>query len=272
MKNEKNSTAVKKSLPKWAYILIAVAAILVIDVILFVALRNRDTEDAAADSVSSQISAVSSAEAEAETETEAAENLIQGVEAAQTGEELSIKLTHGMEITQIGAYTGAYVEDGTDEVVSGVMMLVVTNTGTDYIQYGEINVTGGESVYSFSLSTLMPGETVVLLEQSRMEYAEHSDYTAEAVNVAVFDEAPALHEDKIQIQTLEGALNITNISGEAISGDVVIYYKNYAGGMYYGGITYRIRIEGGMAADEIRQVMTEHFSASGSKIAFVTVG
>ena len=65
---------------------------------------------------------------------------------------------------------------------------------------------------------------------------------------------------------------MTNISGQDIIGDVVIYYKNAAEDLYYGGITYRVRIEGGMKADEIKQIMASHFSDTGSKIMFVTAG
>jgi hypothetical protein len=52
----------------------------------------------------------------------------------------------------------------------------------------------------------------------------------------------------------------------------VIYYKNSASDLYYGGITYRIRIEGGLAAGEIRQAMGNHLSESGSAVMFVTIG
>ena len=82
----------------------------------------------------------------------------------------------------------------------------------------------------------------------------------------------SLQEDKLQLQVLDGALNVINISGEDITGDVVIYYKNAAADVYYGGITYRVRIEGGIKADEIKQIMASHFSDSGSKVMFVTVG
>jgi len=49
-------------------------------------------------------------------------------------------------------------------------------------------------------------------------------------------------------------------------------YKNAAADLYYGGITYRVRIEGGIKAGEIKQLMAGHFSETGSKIMFVTVG
>jgi hypothetical protein len=42
--------------------------------------------------------------------------------------------------------------------------------------------------------------------------------------------------------------------------------------MYYGGITYRIRIEGGLKAGEIRQGTAAHFNPDNSTVVFVTCG
>ena len=66
-------------------------------------------------------------------------------------------------------------------------------------------------------------------------------------------------------------MNITNISGNDITGDVVIYYKNASSDMLYGGITYRVTVTGGLKAGEIKQLTGSHFSASGSRIMFVTI-
>ena len=184
-----------------------------------------------------------------------------------------VTLDHGLQITDIGKYTGVYMEDGSNEVVSGVLMIVVKNTGEQDIQYAQITLPTDSGEAEFTLSTLPVGESCVLLEQTRLEYVgNEAAFLAEAFNVAVFSEPMSLQEDKLQLQVLDGALNVINISGEDITGDVVIYYKNAAADVYYGGITYRVRIEGGIKADEIKQIMASHFSDSGSKVMFVTVG
>lgn len=180
---------------------------------------------------------------------------------------------NGLAIINIGSYTGAYVEDGTNEIVSGVLMLVVENIGEEAIQYAEITLPTDNGDAKFTLSTLPAGESIVLLEQTRMEYTGEEDASqAASDNVAVFSEPMSLHEEQLKLQILDGAINVTNISGEDIDGDIVIYYKNAASDIYYGGITYRVRIEGGMKTDEIKQIMASHFSDTGSKIMFVTVG
>ena len=190
-----------------------------------------------------------------------------------TATEAGIVLDKGLVVTDIGSYTGIYMEDGTDEVLSRILMIVVTNTGEQTVQYAEVQLTDGKTTAHFTLSTLPPGESVVALEQSRMSYADGKDLTeASAVNVALFGEEPSLCEDQLKIQALDGIMNITNISGKDITGDVVIYYKNSSADMLYGGITYRVTISGGIKAGEIKQIVASHFTAAGSRVMFVTIG
>ena len=185
---------------------------------------------------------------------------------------VSISLAEGMRITEVGRYIGIYMEDGSDEIVSGVMMIAVTNEGENDIQYAEITMPVGDKTASFTLTTLPVGETVILLEKNRMEYVPGVYTEADIAGVALFQTPLSLCEDRIQTQILDGAINVTNISDEDITGDVVIYYKNSAVDVYYGGITYRVRLEGGLKTGEVRQVMASHFSESGSSIMFITCG
>ena len=171
------------------------------------------------------------------------------------------------------SYTGAFMEDRTDEVVAGVLAIRVTNTGDEYIQTMDITLSDGVETAEFSLSTLFPGETVIVLEKNRMAYSGAPEFTqVETSAVALFEEHPGMCEDQLEIQCLNGVINVTNISGQDIQGDVLIYYKNYVSGMYYGGITYRIRIQGGLKAGEIRQGTAAHFNPDNSTVVFVVCG
>ena len=184
-----------------------------------------------------------------------------------------IDLGNGLVITDVGSYTGAFVEDGTDEQVSDVLMIEVYNYGVAPVQYAEISLATGNETANFTLSTLPVGETMRVLEKTRMAFDENAEYTqAAAQNVAQFQKPMSLCQDKIQIQSLDGAMNIVNISGQDITGEVIVYYKNIADGMLQGGITYRVRFAEGMKKDEVRQIMTNHYSSSGSRVMFVTCG
>lgn len=203
-----------------------------------------------------------------ETETEPPYTFEQEAEGVT-----SFTLGPGLEITRYGKYIGVYMEDGTDEFVTNVMMIQVENTTDQAIQYAKITVTGPAGDAVFTLTTLLPGQSMVVLEAGRKPYNEGDVYTEAAVeNLAVFPEMPGLLEDQIEIQPLEGGFNITNISGADITGDIQVYFKDMAGDVLYGGITYVCRIEGGMKAGEVRQIMSANFTEKGSRVIFVKVG
>lgn len=192
------------------------------------------------------------------------------VEGAQ---DVSINLGYGMYLEDVAKYTGIYMEDGSDEVVSGILMVMVKNTGTQDIQYAEIELPVGKELATFTLTNLPMGESVVLLEKNRMAYNGDVTYTtAIAKNVIPFQEPMDLCADQLQIRGQNGVLNVTNISGEDITSDVVVYYKNSSTDMLYGGITYRVVISGGIAKGETKQIPAGHYSATGSRIVHVTCG
>lgn len=254
-----------------------IAAIMVLLLVIcaaVVVIQNRKEDDQTESDTQTEQSQVETAEDEADqSNAQAQTEQSEAVSSDVTEKAGAFNLGYGMEITAIEKYAGVYYEAGDDRKVDGVLMIEVTNTGDDYIQYAEITLTGDSGTANFSLSTLYPGEAMVVLEKDMKAYSEHITYTsAEASNVALFSEVPGLCEDKLQIQQLDGAINVINISEEAIDGEIVIYYKNYIDGLLQGGITYRIRISDGLDAGEIRQIMADHFSGTESRIMFVTCG
>lgn len=184
-----------------------------------------------------------------------------------------VDLGSGIVITDYIRYSGPFLEDRTDEAVSDVLAIRVTNTGEEYIQTMDIVLSDGETKARFSLSTLFPGETVIVPEANRMPFTDVPEFTKAATeSVALFDGHPGMCADRIAIQCLDGVMNITNISGEDITEDIFVYYKNYIDGVYCGGITYRLRLTGGLKAGEIRQGSAAHFDRENSRIVFVTCG
>lgn len=181
-----------------------------------------------------------------------------------------IELIDGLFITHKGAYSGEFWEDGTDEEVSDIYSIVIENRGTQVLQYAEITIELEGKQAKFSLSTLPIGEKVQVLEQNKLEYQDSSIQNATIENVVFFRDGISMYEDIFEISGLDGALNVKNISDKDITGDIFIYYKNYGAEMFYGGITYRARIEGGISAGEIKQVMTSHYSLEDSLLMMIT--
>lgn len=188
-------------------------------------------------------------------------------------EATSIKAGYSLEVVGTGSYTGPYVEDGSNVEVSDVLMIKVKNRGKKAVQYGEITLFNGEEKAGvFKFSTLMPGETMVVLESGKAKCDEDGEYkNAKSSNVAYFQTEPKLYDDSLEIQSLDGGLNITNISDKDINGDIMIYFKNWKEDQLLGGITYRGCIEGGLKAGEIRQIMSSNFTQENTKVMFITI-
>lgn len=208
----------------------------------------------------------------ADTQTPEAEAPAQSASPEETQPEPLFLLKDTLRVDEIGEYTGIYVEDGSDEPVTGLLMMLVTNISGEPVQYAEIDLDLGEETARFSVSVLPAGGTAVLIEQNRMEYSTDVDYgaaAAECTSLAGFDRTLSLQEDKLLIQLLDGGVNIKNISGNDIAETIVLYYKNISNGVYHGGIAYRVRLEGGLKAEELRQIMVDHIQQPGTELMFV---
>lgn len=187
-------------------------------------------------------------------------------------EDETIQLSQGLEITRIGKYAGIYMEDGSDEVVSGIMMIIVKNAADQDLQLARINLTYADFNAEFEVTNLPAGESVVLLEKNRHKAADQKHQSATVSNVVFFTEEMNLQPDKVELSGGDGYIDVKNISGEDITGDILIYYKNSATDLFYGGITYRARIEGGLKAGETMRVITGHYSEGNCRIVMVTCG
>ncbi len=210
-------------------------------------------------------------EAPAEQETAAEETRFAVEESDENAVQLPIVLCDGLQINSIGKYAGIYMEDGTDEVVSDLLMIELENTSEEDLHLAHIKLHYGDATAQFQVTNLPAGRRIILLEQNRMNYTASAPDSAEAENVA-FVEKFSMYEDKVQISALDGVINVRNISGADIDQDIYVYYKNTAGDIYYGGITYRVRIEGGLKKDEVRQMMASHFDQDTCQLLMVTIG
>ena len=73
-----------------------------------------------------------------------------------------------LTILNIGNYTGVYMEDGSDEVLSGVMMIVLENNSEKDLQLARIYITYSDETAEFEVTNLPAGEKAVLLEKNRL--------------------------------------------------------------------------------------------------------
>lgn len=185
-------------------------------------------------------------------------------------DEPMMALGSGLSLMSASRFAGAFVEDGTDDIVSDVLAITVRNDGDKTVQYAHIILTQGEAAYEFDVTTLPVGASAQLLELSRQPMPDSTDgMTAEVTACAVFDTEPSLCEDVFRIETQDTAITITNNSGSEINGQIYVYYKIAYGDLYMGGITYRVGVAG-LKAGESSTCYAGHFSTDYSKLMFVT--
>ena len=183
-----------------------------------------------------------------------------------------VELSDDLTIQYISGYAGVYMEDGTNEVVSDVLMIVLENTSSQDLQLARVSIEYSNFTAEFEVTNLPAGEKVVALEKNRHPVPSEAYRSIETRNVVFFPEAMSLQEDRIQIEGTNGALTVKNVSGADIPGDIYVYYKNSASDLLYGGITYRVAVKGGLAAGESSQVIAGHYASGGSRIVSVDCG
>lgn len=180
-----------------------------------------------------------------------------------------IDLGGGVYLEQVKSYTGTYMEDGSDQVVSDVMMILVNNMSGSDIQLMNIELTYPEGTFYFQLTNLATGGKAVLLEKNRAPMPRSTPTNAVATNTALFKTPMTADFERFEISGADGVLNVKNISGGDITGNIYVYYKYKIQDLFYGGITFRVQIEGGLKDGEIRQIMTNHYNPENCEIVMI---
>lgn len=183
-----------------------------------------------------------------------------------------IELEEGLVISAMSEYTGIYMEDGSDETVSGVMMVVLTNHTDEDLQYAQITVSFEEGDRHFDVTNLPSGCSAVILEKERLSMLDSEPISSDIENVVYFSEPMSTNADQILISGVSGIMNVQNVSGQDLDGDIYVYYKYYESGYYYGGITFRVKVEGGLSAGEVRQLSVGHYDPDRCEIVMITTG
>ncbi|MCF0136879.1 MAG: hypothetical protein HUJ66_00780 [Oscillospiraceae bacterium] len=178
-----------------------------------------------------------------------------------------------VQILELASYSGPYIEDGSDALVEGVLQLKVKNAGSSDFKVLFIRLTDGKgNEFVFDLSTVLSGETTVVLEKNRALYkdlkGEPESFEFSAENVALFDEKPSVHAETLAFLVMGNKLQIMNSGANDLT-NVCVYYKNYADDVAQGGITYRVVIPE-LAAGTTAEVSTAHYRTGASRFLFAT--
>ncbi len=181
-----------------------------------------------------------------------------------------MELGNGVKVTSVGSYAGMFVEDGSDEIVSGIAVATLENTGTDSIQVMNFSLQTekGEN-YEFELTTLLPGQRMTVLEKNRKSYnAADKVVSAKVDHYGLFADAVSLHPETFMISLMDNKITIKNVSEQKISAGR-LFYKNHQGDLFIGGITYMVSFSELAPGAEIT-LTPGHYSENYSRILFVT--
>ena len=120
MSNQKKTVTPAKKTARWP-LAAGIAAVLIIAVVIIIlAITGQEPEN--------QGTATGNFNTIAPTRPIKVENV----------EDVELDLGKNLVVTDIGSYTGMYMEDGSDEIVARVLMIVVKNTGSAAMQLSTV--------------------------------------------------------------------------------------------------------------------------------------
>ncbi len=181
----------------------------------------------------------------------------------------AMTLADGLYITEIFSYSGAYVEDGSNDVCEDICAVRLLNSSAEHYQYLRFSIkTADGSEYRFAASTLFANATMTVLCEDKAPFSDGEIVSSTLDNCAVFQEAPTVHLETVEITYTDGFINAKNLTNDTLT-NVYVYYKNTDDDGFFGGITYRASL-GDIPAGELTQVDSGNIHARSSKVVFVT--
>lgn len=269
MANEKTGQERKRKDRRATIFVILLAVLILAAIVAAVLLLTHETKDAPTDPVPE----LERTNADAFAFEIPGFTLIEDAEIGDVKEQL--------RVLGVGRYTGTYMEDLSDDEVIDVLAIVVQNTSDDWITNADLTLDCGDGTALFTVSALPGTGCALLLEQNRLAYTKSMTLRDPACTFCVDDMSDYVIDfgQEFAVQPYEGdVLVVQNISGQEISSDALLFYKNVASYgkrgemLYLGGILYSTRFAGPIAAGEQRQAAPEHYTISGSAILFMQYG
>lgn len=193
-----------------------------------------------------------------------------GVEDKTEKSEQIVLSDSNLTVESIGAYSGSFIEDGSDEATKNVTAMLITNNSDQMLQVALIDfqVNSNETA-SFKVTNLPAGTSTLVLESNKREFSDNDTYTYGNAATGYMDQ-PTLEEDKVELKTENGKITLKNKTDKELK-TVYVYYKYMQiGGAYLGGITYRTPFEN-VGAGKEAEAVAAHFNPDSSQIMGVQI-
>lgn len=173
-----------------------------------------------------------------------------------------------LQIQKLAAYSGVYIEDGSDEEIDGVAAILVKNTGDKDVELAWIDAETSAGSYSFQVTSLPAGASAVVMDRNRTAFSEGE---IESLQATATDPAPfELSEDQIEVVSSDGdEIVLKNITDRIIP-TIRVFYKFYYPDQnaYVGGITYTAAIQN-LGAGETTTIRPSHYSGEAGRIVMI---
>ncbi len=173
-------------------------------------------------------------------------------------------------IEELSLRSGSFPEDGSFEDKKDVLTLTVRNESDKVLQYLKIKVTTDKKEMFFEITTLPVNMAVNVFEKSG-QTLEKDETILEITgkNRVDFENAIGLKRQTFELDVHDKVINVRNISKNDIDTDIYLYYKKKdKDGNYFGGITFRTKIDG-LKSGELKQVAASHFALTDSEVIFL---
>lgn len=166
---------------------------------------------------------------------------------------------------QIVSYDGNYVEDGSEEYVTGIAALYLHNSGKTMVSSCRVIVQLESGFYRFEATCIPPGATVLVQEQGRRPY---NNLAILSVGGNAARGAKDHNIEGLCIENFMGGLRLRN-NVEIDYENIAIAHKNYAQdqNLFIGGVTY-ITYVGGLKMAEQVDIWPVHFNEA-CKIVYI---
>lgn len=166
--------------------------------------------------------------------------------------------------SSFSAFSGQFVEDGTDRMVSNVAAILVTNQSDQFMDLATLTFTLDGKTATFVVTGLPAGRSAWVMESTAMTVTADSELTFVDCVSSLRDGVSA--QSEVVTVTAQGnVLTAVNNSDKTLE-NVFIYYKQArADGSFFGGITYLVDF-GTLAPGGSARKEAPHFAEGISEI------
>ncbi|WP_455543002.1 hypothetical protein [Intestinibacter sp.] len=170
-------------------------------------------------------------------------------------------------IQKVQAYSGIYIEDGSDKDVSNIAAIQVKNNSNQAIEFAQIQLYNGNKKLVFDVSALPPNASAVVMEKNKAGFSSSKGVTYGGTTVGYTSKLEKASTVKCEKADNNG-IKVTNTSKKDIPCVRIFYKYKSSDGYYVGGITYTAKVED-LKAGESQTVYPSHFDSDGGEIMMV---